>query len=564
MATDAETIAAGFTLPQGSDMISDGDNAITTNAKATVDLINSGKWYRGTALPDMDYKTMAPGVWLVLGGATADPMGLPASRMGWLTIAPYGTRTMRHIKFTTNDVNDSASLEIYEIANDQNGSWTNSSWHKTYPASGAGSSAANSFRHGLLMNEQRAAMGGTIKTNGATPVAIVWDDYPNAMRDKVISLLDARGIKVSLALCSRTMTPERAPYLGGEGITWPEVDAWVANGHEPVNHGATHMDRITPEDIDDEVITGKAELQGHLPSGVVRCWVQPSAVYDAGFDNGNTAEAWANTYAGQTILGNHALATGTMTLLPDGSAPRDGNPVQGLNRTWIDTGTTQAQARISALAGTGRGIIIGAHANRVDMGTGYITTAELTTFLDWLISEQTAGRVKIMTLSQFAIADARPGNATMRVDTTVGTRVFITDGVTERLISGETGWRTLTSWGTDGVVSGDPLPAGLTPDVGKAGYVRIRRTIDDASLSIAGTNCTTSYPVFVLPTGFRPTTATSTFFATSNSTLRGAKVNQTNVFTTFLVGDKADTSYATRIEFNSLGAWPTSLPGAPA
>lgn len=34
-----------------------------------------------------------------------------------------------------------------------------------------------------------------------------------------------------------------------------------------------------------------------------------------------------------------------------------------------------------------------------------------------------------------------PGNATMRVDTTVGKRVFITDGVTEHMISGDTGWR---------------------------------------------------------------------------------------------------------------------------
>lgn len=33
------------------------------------------------------------------------------------------------------------------------------------------------------------------------------------------------------------------------------------------------------------------------------------------------------------------------------------------------------------------------------------------------------------------------GNATMRVDTTVGTRVFITDGVTEKMVSGDTGRR---------------------------------------------------------------------------------------------------------------------------
>lgn len=34
-----------------------------------------------------------------------------------------------------------------------------------------------------------------------------------------------------------------------------------------------------------------------------------------------------------------------------------------------------------------------------------------------------------------------PGNATMRVDTSVGTRVFISDGTTEHMLKGDTGWR---------------------------------------------------------------------------------------------------------------------------
>lgn len=52
MATDAEAAAAGFALPQGADFISEGDNAITQNAKIALDLINDAKWYLGaTPLP---------------------------------------------------------------------------------------------------------------------------------------------------------------------------------------------------------------------------------------------------------------------------------------------------------------------------------------------------------------------------------------------------------------------------------------------------------------------------------------------------------------------------------
>lgn len=42
-------------------------------------------------------------------------------------------------------------------------------------------------------------------------------------------------------------------------------------------------------------------------------------------------------------------------------------------------------------------------------------------------------------------AQGLPGNATMRVDTTVGTRIFISDGTTEHMISFDSGWRDITS-----------------------------------------------------------------------------------------------------------------------
>lgn len=54
MATDAETNAAGFTTPKNSDLISGGDDAISRNARAAVDLANLIKFDRGTAPNDAD------------------------------------------------------------------------------------------------------------------------------------------------------------------------------------------------------------------------------------------------------------------------------------------------------------------------------------------------------------------------------------------------------------------------------------------------------------------------------------------------------------------------------
>ncbi|MFF5793968.1 SGNH/GDSL hydrolase family protein [Paeniglutamicibacter sp. NPDC012692] len=54
MATDAEAVAAGFTMPQGSDYIKYGDDAVRENAKTTLDLINANKFKRGTIPANTD------------------------------------------------------------------------------------------------------------------------------------------------------------------------------------------------------------------------------------------------------------------------------------------------------------------------------------------------------------------------------------------------------------------------------------------------------------------------------------------------------------------------------
>ena len=109
------------------------------------------------------------------------------------------------------------------------------------------------------------------------------------------------------------------------------------------------------------------------------------------------------------ILGSHAFATGLYRREPGVfSDPRLGRPVQGAGRAWIDAGTSGAHSAFSALAGTERGIILGAHANRLTMGAGYTTPAQLEGFLDGLVAEQDAGRVRFLTLSEWAWADVRP------------------------------------------------------------------------------------------------------------------------------------------------------------
>lgn len=67
------------------------------------------------------------------------------------------------------------------------------------------------------------------------------------------------------------------------------------------------------------------------------------------------------------------------------------------------------------------------------------------------------------------------GNATMRIDTTAGTRVFITDGTTERMVSGDTGWRDLTA--SFSSLGNDPKLTALTIKVRRVGELVYLETI---------------------------------------------------------------------------------------
>ena len=90
MATDSEARAAGFVTPAGSDLVSEGDNAISQNARVALDLYNQARWWRTTitATTPLDAVT-TPGGYPMQGAATAASVGIPvpSSTPGWLEVS---------------------------------------------------------------------------------------------------------------------------------------------------------------------------------------------------------------------------------------------------------------------------------------------------------------------------------------------------------------------------------------------------------------------------------------------------------------------------------------------
>lgn len=262
-------------------------------------------------------------------------------------------------------------------------------------------------RHELLWDEMAARNGGKVFTGDAVPVALTFDDYPRDFRDKIMPLLAARSLPCTIGLSSKMYDPTSTViYAGATGTTWAEINAWPAS-ISIANHSATHGPAEDRSSMEKEIVYGLRDLRNALPNKPIYTFMQPSVIYDEGFNNGDTLKSYANTIAGHLQLGHHAYVTGTRrTADMATTCVMVGNrPVQGLTRNWLDTksGIDLAQSRITGARAKKHGVIVAAHADRFG-NPGNATMAEIIAFFSWLKAEQDAGRIKVLTLEQFAIA----------------------------------------------------------------------------------------------------------------------------------------------------------------
>ncbi len=151
-----------------------------------------------------------------------------------------------------------------------------------------------------------------------------------------------------------------------------------------------------------------------------------------------------------------------------------------------------------------------------------------------------------------------PGNATMRVDTSVGTRIYITDGVAERMVSGDTGWKIISYWGADGVVMGEPLPPGLEPTANQSGRIRLKRVNNRVAWDFRGLTFTSATPSIPTPIGYRPGLLYSIRSIWLGSNHRRVSVGSDRIYFIAGIGDKADQTFSTVLEYDTDADWPTA------
>lgn len=273
-------------------------------------------------------------------------------------------------------------------------------WSPLYNSEVAGSGLAG-IANALRVQVFKDALG-SITTGGKGALALRFDHGLSNFNAKIRPLLEARGLKYSLALSSRN-------FDAGEnaGVTAAMVDSWA--GAEVWNHGAnSHQDESTIAGLTDQIVNGLTELQALLPSKKIWGYAVPGTggTGQGGFGGGATPEDFYETAAGDLILTNHAVSSGSYT----GTAQRklDGEVRQGMAHFTIEAQTVaRIKTEIDTAVNNATGSQLMMHPSLLDTA-GYLTTAQLTEVLDYIVAKRDAGEIVVLSPYEMLVADSRP------------------------------------------------------------------------------------------------------------------------------------------------------------
>lgn len=348
-----------------------------------------------------DMTALAPGEYSVPSVAVGAGLGLPDGYYGvihvhWINTT--GTLRFRTWRYVIAGV-------LYEWhSNFSGGVW--GEWVKNLPVDvpepAPESEPARGFdmaiRRDFLVNKFMHRRGGALGVSGKAVVALRFDHHLSFFRDKVLPLLVERELP-----WAQIINPDNIGS-GNDQVSWSDIQTWALNhGGEVWNHGATHIDVTSPDELESHIVGALGTLSTNLPKLAVEGFA-PIGMNPGGYDGffpGNTAEQW-QTKAGQLILANHAVASGDVAGM---YRPLNGRPAIGLSHGFLDTATVSTIDGFLNSLRPRHGMALLLHPNFVDKDASSITTATLTHLLDELVRRRDAGEVEILTYSALYMAD---------------------------------------------------------------------------------------------------------------------------------------------------------------
>jgi hypothetical protein len=273
-------------------------------------------------------------------------------------------------------------------------------WRSVYTGTPEASSDTGLYRHLDLVSRARMRRGGRIGTGGKAAVALRFDHHLDSFQAKVLPLLQQHNLPWAQAI-----NPERLG-AGDDNMTWAQLQTMcLQHGGEVWNHGGNHGDASTETALREQIVTSLGTLQTNLPALAIEGWCPPGLAAPAymGAAPFKTVEQNSGTLAGRLITGHHAMVAG---YAPGQYRSLDPSiqPIGASHVTIDDAAPSSLTSVLNTVVAGCHGVAFMLHPNYLDE-PGYLTTAQLATFLASIAARRDAGDLVVLSYSGLWFAD---------------------------------------------------------------------------------------------------------------------------------------------------------------
>lgn len=365
---------------------------------------------------------LPPGRYPVTSEDVAKALGLPWAGMGYLEMEWLGTSAFQRVDWWTgvnpthhwrisiyNKVLDKAAWEHLHGADADEGA-------NSYQQAGADAAIEAMLTindptisyesdHAALVGDLKRRVG-PVNVGEAGALALVFDHGTTAFREWIWPELKKRNLVGTMALCPEVHLDDKGDSR--HRATNDEIKSWVKDGLVIAGHSGDHEGAKTTTDIYRQIVVSKQALETKLDTKV-DCWVQPGySLADGdygGFGTGQLASNYTDTLAGRLLQQTYPVITGYVG--DDYLYPMQELPV-GVQRSLMEKKESVAEVRNYVQQAADQGL---KHINFIhpyalaDSSDTYATKQDYIDFLDLVVKLRDAGKLKVLTLPQLAIAE---------------------------------------------------------------------------------------------------------------------------------------------------------------
>lgn len=357
----------------------------------------------GNILPgdnlDFWYIPEKAGYWSVNSTDTAQQIiNLPVPAPGKLINIPGGINTQIYISYAITGY--PAGYFVRNRSGLPTSTW--SDWVDLMSA-GSGRGGDHALKHMYRNDEARKRLG--YKIGGPAAVALQFDDYNAAFRDKVLPILREFDVPATMALAVNWVEGTVNHELA-EAVPWLTVQDWVLNdGIEAQGHSWTHSDAQTTAAITKEIVESADHMESEMSSVVIDQWSMPGTGSESPYGgyHGRSISDFTETLAGKLLLSRYGFVGAARGgyFQPGGGVDYIGQS-HGIGESNT---VSEAKADIEAAIEGGYAVAMMHHPGWLDTA-GYKTTAQLRELIQWLAQQRDAGRLIITTRRALNVFDS--------------------------------------------------------------------------------------------------------------------------------------------------------------